>query len=241
MGPVTEVRRLALRGAIIAATIAVVSSLAMAQTVSDLNRQLDELEPQVSEGVSNPEVASEAITQLDAAEAEFARIAEGARPNSALMTSYDRLESMLNRMYTTYQKKKDACIETIDSGGACDYDQPEQLALRALYPLSWLRFEGAALYADEPATARRLLNQAIDGFTDSSLLILSPELIRENLIGRAYAERELGKYRSWRVCARYSRFQAHHGGRRRHPPISRGGARAGDYLCCDGQDRSGAA
>ncbi len=195
MKPVTEVRRLALLGALIAATIAAGAPVAAAQSLGDLNQRIAELEPQVSEGVSNPEVASQAITQLDAAEAEFARVAEGARrPNSALMSSYDRLEAMLNRMYTTYQKKKDACIETIDRGGTCDYDQPEQLALRALYPLSWLRFEGAALYADEPATARRLLNQAIDGFTDSSLLILSPELIRENLIGRAYAERELGKY-----------------------------------------------
>ena len=64
---------------------------------------------------------------------------------------------MLDRMYRTYQKKKDDCIEAIDNGGSCDYDQPEQLALRALYPLSWLRFEGASIYANEPATARRLL------------------------------------------------------------------------------------
>src|SRR6202521_2751747 len=194
MKPVTEVRRRALLGVLIAATIAAGAPVVAAQSLGELNRRIDELEPQVSEGVSNPEVASQAITQLDAAEAEFARVAEGARPTSALMSSYDRLGAMLNRMYTTYQKKKDACIETLDRGGACDYDQPEQLALRALYPLSWLRFEGAALYANEPATARRLLNQAIDGFTDSSLLILSPELIRENLIGRAYSERELGKY-----------------------------------------------
>lgn len=194
MKPVTEVRRLALVCAIVMGTIAAGAAVAAAQSLGDLNRRIETLEPQVAEGVSNPEVASAAITQLDAAEAEFARVAEGARPNRALLGNYDRLEAMLNRMYATYQKKKDACIETIDAGGACDYDQPEQLALRALYPLSWLRFEGASLYANEPATARHLLNQAIDGFTDSSLLILSPELIRENLIGRAYAERELGKY-----------------------------------------------
>jgi tetratricopeptide (TPR) repeat protein len=190
----TVVRRLALTCAIIIAMIAAGMTIASAQSLSELNRKIDALEPQVAEGVSNPEVASEAITELDAAEANFARVAEGARINSTLMSTYDRLESMLNRMYTTYQKKKDACIESVDAGGTCDYTQPEQLALRALYPLSWLRFEGASLYANEPGTARRLLNQAIDGFTDSSLLILSPELIRENLIGRAYAERELGKY-----------------------------------------------
>ena len=195
MKRVTELRRLALAAALIAATTVVaVVSVASAQSLGELNRRIDELEPQVSAGVNNPEVASQAITQLDAAEADFARVAEGARPNSVLMSAYDRLEAMLNRMYTTYQKKKDACIESMDRGGTCDYDQPEQLALRALYPLSWLRFEGAGLYANEPATARHLLNQAIDGFTDSSLVILSPELVRENQLGRAYAERELGKY-----------------------------------------------
>jgi tetratricopeptide (TPR) repeat protein len=194
MHRLTAVRRLALTGAIVIAMIAAGTTLASAQSLGELNRKIDALEPQVAQGVSNPAVASEAITQLDAAEAAFSRVAEGARINSTLMSTYDRLESMLNRMYTTYTKKKDACIVTVDAGGTCDYTQPEQLALRALYPLSWLRFEGASLYANEPATARRLLNQAIDGFTDSSLLILSPELIRENQIGRAYAERELGKY-----------------------------------------------
>lgn len=194
MHRLTVVRRLAFMCAFAIAMSAASMRIASAQSLSELNRKIDALEPQVAEGVDNPEVASETIRQLDAAEAEFARVAEGARINSTLMSTYDRLESMLNRMYTTYTKKKDTCIESVDAGGTCDYTQPEQLALRALYPLSWLRFEGAALYAKEPATARRLLNQAIDGFTDSSLLILTPELIRENLIGRAYAERELGKY-----------------------------------------------
>jgi len=197
MKPVTGLRRKAPRGALstlIAATILMAASMAAAQSLGELNRRINALEPQVSEGASDPAVASEAIAQLDAAEADFARVAEGARPSSALLSTYDQLEGMLNRMYTIYQKKKDACIETLDQGGSCEYDQSEQLALRALYPLSWLRFEGAGLYADQPATARHLLNQAIDGFTDSSLLILSPELVRENLLGRAYSERELGKY-----------------------------------------------
>ena len=194
MTPVTALRRRALPAALIAVAILIAASAASAQSLGELNRRISALEPQVSAGESNPAVASEAIAQLDAAEADFARVAEGARPSSALLSAYDQLEGMLNRMYTLYQKKKDACIETLDQGGSCEYDQSEQLALRALYPLSWLRFEGAGLYADQPATARHLLNQAIDGFTDSSLLILSPELVRENLLGRAYSEREQGKY-----------------------------------------------
>ncbi|HKV55832.1 MAG TPA: tetratricopeptide repeat protein [Candidatus Binataceae bacterium] len=168
---------------------------ASAQTLRDLNATLAEIEPQVSQGVSNPQMASDAIDRLDQAEADFARIAEGGRiDQEALLDTYQRLDAMLERLYRTYSNQKDACINTIDHGGNCDYEEPEQLALRALYPLSWLRFEGALLYKSQPYEARRLLNQAIDGFTDSTLVILSPELVRENLLGRAYAERELGRF-----------------------------------------------
>src|SRR5579859_2901680 len=100
MKPVTELRRRAVRGALIAAAILTAASAASAQSLGELNRRVNQLEPQVSEGASNPAVASEAITQLDAAEADFARLAEGARASSALLSTYDQLEGMLNRMYT---------------------------------------------------------------------------------------------------------------------------------------------
>jgi outer membrane protein assembly factor BamD (BamD/ComL family) len=168
---------------------------AAAQTLRGLNATLNEIEPSVAHGVTDPEAASEAIDRLDQAEADFARIAEQGRVDQdELLMTYQRLERMLDQMYQTYQRRKDACINTIDHGGNCDYEQPEQLALRALYPLSWLKFEGAALYKSQPYEARRLLNEAIDGFTDSTLVILSPELVRENLLGRAFAERELGRF-----------------------------------------------
>src|SRR5207244_9059555 len=32
------------------------------------------------------------------------------------------------------------------------------------------------------------------GFTESTLVIVNPELLRENILGRASCERELGKY-----------------------------------------------
>src|SRR6516225_852008 len=168
---------------------------ASAQSLRGLNETLAEIEPSAARGVSDPGAASEAIDRLDQAEADFARVAEGGRVDQEeLLVTYHRLERMLSQMYQTYQNRKDACINTIDHGGNCDYEVPEQLALRALYPLSWLKFEGAALYKSQPYEARRLLNQAIDGFTDSTLVILAPELVRENLLGRAFAERELGKF-----------------------------------------------
>jgi hypothetical protein len=176
------------------------TGVAYAQSLSELNQRLNELEGQVAEGVGNPQAASDVIDRLDQAEADFAKMAEnGHLDRGALLESYERLERMLNRMYVTYQHQKDACIETIGNGGTCDYTQPEQLALRALYPLSWLRFEGATLYGSQPAMARKLLNQAVDGFTDSTLVILSPDLVRENLLGRAFSERDL--------CDKMSRFK----------------------------------
>ncbi|MGH7878572.1 MAG: hypothetical protein ACREQD_03675, partial [Candidatus Binataceae bacterium] len=188
-------RRLVARVLIGLIALLISASVASAQSLRELNSRLSQIEPQVRAGENDPAAASAAIDRLDAAETEFAQLAEnGGGDRDELLATYSRLETMLETMYRIYQKQKDNCIETIDNGGECDYDKPEQLALRAVYPLSWLRFQGAALYSGSPATARRLLDQAIDGFTDSSLIILSPELVRENLLGRAFSERELGKY-----------------------------------------------
>src|SRR5258708_16782273 len=102
---------------------------------------------------------------------------------------------MREGMQTAWSKKKDECINTIDNGGQCDYDQPEQLALKAAYPLSWLRFTAATtLFDDSAEQSKKLLSQSIDGFTDSMLAMPDPNLIRENTLGRAYCERELGKF-----------------------------------------------
>ena len=84
-------------------------------------------------------------------------------------------------MQTAWSKKKDECIDTIDNGGQCDYDKPEQLALRAAYPLAWLRFTAATtLFDDNAEQSKKLLNQSIDGFTASMLAMPDPNLIREN-------------------------------------------------------------
>ena len=113
----------------------------------------------------------------------------------ALIPLYHQLESMLDRMQTVYSKKKDDCIAQIDNGGQCDYDKPEQFALRAAYPLAWLRFTAATtLFDDNAEQSKKLLNEAIDGFTASMLAMPDPNLMRENTLGRAYCERELGKF-----------------------------------------------
>ena len=133
---------------------------------------------------------------------------------------------MLDRIQTVYLKKKDDCINTIDNGGQCDYDKPEQFALRAAYPLAWLRFTAATtLFDDNAEQSKKLLNEAIDGFTNSMLAMPDPNLIRENTLGRAYCERELGKFDQGRIRPRDRRLQEDHGRRHRHAAIRGGCAR----------------
>ena len=90
----------------------------------------------MSSAESNASTADQVITRLDSAEGTFAKLtSSGKVDKGALIPVYRQLESMLDRMQTAWSKKKDDCIAQIDNGGQCDYDQPEQLALRAAYPL----------------------------------------------------------------------------------------------------------
>jgi tetratricopeptide (TPR) repeat protein len=188
------------KGRLVPAILALVALAALtgtagAQSLSDLNSQLSDLSSQINSALSNTTTAADVISKLDKAESTFATLAENPKSDRGdLLSTYSRLEEMLSRMYTTYKQKKDDCIAQISNGAQCDYDQPEQLSLQALYPLSWLHFQGAVLYSSDPGQAQKLLNEAIDGFTESTLVIVAPELVRENLLGRAYCERELGKY-----------------------------------------------
>jgi tetratricopeptide (TPR) repeat protein len=156
---------------------------------------LSALQSRVQQGVNDPRVAGEVINELDADEGTFAHFTTVSGESRAdLLEAYALLEQMLGRMYETYHKKHDDCITDIGNGNLdCDYNMLEELELRALYPLSWLRFHGSILF-DVPSVRQRMLRQAAAGFTQSALVIVSPELIRENLLGRAYCERDLGQF-----------------------------------------------
>jgi hypothetical protein len=179
---------------VIGAFLALGAQGALAQ--SELNSQINSIESQMSGALSSDSQAQSVVEKLDTAEKTFAQLSSSPKVNKAqLQPDYDRLESMLSRLHETYTKKKDDCIEQIDNGGQCDYTAPEQVGLAAAYPLAWLRFQGAStIYTDQPERAKKLLNQAIDDFTQSSLAMPDPNLVRENVLGRAYCERELGKY-----------------------------------------------
>jgi hypothetical protein len=176
--------------------VALWSGAAAAQSMGELNSEISSIQGQMGEAESNPGTAESVVERLDKAEQDFAKLASsGKADKSALIPLYNELESMLTRISTTYKKKKDDCIASIDQGGQCDYDAPEKIALQAAYPLAWLRFQGATtLFSDSSEQSKRLLNEAIDGFTESTLVIVDPTLIRENLLGRAFCERELGKF-----------------------------------------------
>ncbi len=176
--------------------LAFTASIVAAQSSGQLESELSSLSGQMSSAESNESTADQVISRLDAAEASFAKLtSSGKVDKGALIPLYHQLESMLDRMETVYSKKKDDCITQIDNGGQCDYDKPEQFALRAAYPLAWLRFTAATtLFDDNAEQSKKLLNEAIDGFTASMLAMPDPNLIRENTLGRAYCERELGKF-----------------------------------------------
>src|SRR5574337_455222 len=109
-------RRLVPLIAVLAVAVAVPA--ARAAGLGGLNSRLAALEPRVDEALANPSVASDVIQQLDMAEGEFEQIANSGRAGRGeLLEAYMRLESMLNRLYTAYQRKKDACIAQIDAGG----------------------------------------------------------------------------------------------------------------------------
>ncbi len=177
-------------------TIAFIANVAAAQSAGQLESELGSLSGQMSSAENSDSTADQVISKLDAAEGDFAKLtSSGKVDKGALIPIYRQLESMLDRMQTAWSKKKDDCIAQIDNGGQCDYDKPEQLALRAAYPLAWLRFTAATtLFDDSAEQSKKLLNQSIDGFTASMLAMPDPNLIRENTLGRAYCERELGKF-----------------------------------------------
>jgi hypothetical protein len=177
-------------------TLAFTAGIARAQSSGQLESELSSLSGQMSSAESSDSTADQVIGRLDAAEGTFAKLtSSGKVDKGSLIPIYHQLEGMLDRMQTAWSKKKDDCIAQIDNGGQCDYDKPEQLALRAAYPLAWLRFTAATtLFDDNAEQSKKLLNQSIDGFTASMLAMPDPNLIRENTLGRAYCERELGKF-----------------------------------------------
>src|SRR5258708_24182757 len=155
--------------AMMAAFFAVVlmAGVAAAQSAGQLESEVSSLSGQMSSAESNPSTADQVIGRLDAAEGNFAKLTQSGKVDKcSLIPIYRQLESMLDRMETTYAKKKDECIAQIDSGGQCDYDQPEQLALKAAYPLSWRRFTAATtLFDDNAEQTKKRRNQCVDVFT----------------------------------------------------------------------------
>ncbi|HYK64895.1 MAG TPA: hypothetical protein VEY94_08110 [Patescibacteria group bacterium] len=176
--------------------LAFTAGVALAQSAGELESELSSLSGQMSAAENSEATADQVISKLDAAEATFAKLtSSGKVDKGSLIPLYRQLEGMLARIQKVYSDKKDACISTIDNGGQCDYDKPEQFALRAAYPLAWLRFTAATtLFDDNAEESKKLLNQSIDGFTASMLAMPDPNLVRENTLGRAYCERELGKF-----------------------------------------------
>jgi hypothetical protein len=167
-----------------------------AQREGQLESEVFGLEGQMSSAERDQAVAELVISRLDVAESSFARLtSSGKVDNGVLVPLYHQIEAMLARMETVYSDKKKACIETVDHGRQCDRSNSEELALHAAYPLAWLRFTAATtLFAYNAEQSKELLNESKDGFSASMRATSDPNLIRKNWLGRAYCERELGRF-----------------------------------------------
>ncbi|HLH78103.1 MAG TPA: tetratricopeptide repeat protein [Candidatus Binataceae bacterium] len=171
------------------------TAAADAQTLEEFNQRLLASETRLGSALNDPRAGEAMAEELDRDEAQFANYTADPRASTAqLGLAYQRLDGMLEKLYRTWRDKHNACLTTIGNGGQCDYEQPEQLELRTLYPLSWLRFHASVLFRSQPQVRRRMLEQAIAGFSQSTLVLLNPDLIRENLLGRAFCERDLGQF-----------------------------------------------
>ncbi len=195
INPIPSFHRAPLIVVVVGALVFAATSV-FAQSLGEINDQLSSVQAKIPSARNDPTTAGEVISELDRLEALFAKVSSSGKVDrTALGPTYDQLDNALSTMYNTWKQKKDDCINSIDNGGSCDYTEPEKLSLQALYPLSWLRFQGATtVYSGDSTMSKKLLNQAIDGFTESTLVIVEPGLVRENLLGRAFAERELGKF-----------------------------------------------
>ena len=151
----------------------------------------------MSSAESNESTADEVISsKLDSAEANFAKLtSSGKVDKGALIPIFHQLDGMLDRIQTVYLKKKDDCINRSTTAGNATTTSPSNS--RCVPPI---RSHGCGsrprprCSTTMPKQSKKLLNQAIEGFTNSMLAMPDPNLIRENTLGRAYCERELGKF-----------------------------------------------
>src|SRR5262249_24803836 len=84
----------------VAGSIFFIATAVSAQSMSELNSMLSQIQGQMSEAESNTATGKEAVEKLDKAEALFAQIASSPKSDkSELPSAYQRLDSMLNRLY----------------------------------------------------------------------------------------------------------------------------------------------
>jgi len=169
-------------------------------TLDEFNSKLSALEPKVAAALSDPARTRSLARRLDRDETTLAQLA--ADPTSSrdgLQQAFHSLQGMLALIYVAYEQRAEQCMM---SPGQCDYGTAEEIALDAEYPLAWSEFEAAAtIYADHGVRARPLLEHAINHFTRATDVLPTPNFIRENLLGRAYCERELSRYDRWEYRA----------------------------------------
>jgi tetratricopeptide (TPR) repeat protein len=144
--------------------------------------------------------ASPELTKLEGrAKGFYEDVAAGRRERAAgewagleadLAAYAGRLRSQLDAMRDEVMER-DGDLEELYRSPR--WRQPEIDSLVATYHLAWVRYQGAQLVSDA-AKKRKLLQQAVDGFSQFLLVQEVPEIYAESLYGRGLAFMDLGEW-----------------------------------------------
>ncbi len=179
-----------------ACLVAFCASSAAGVSLGEINLRLAAVDSQLTSALSDPARTQSLVQQLDRTESDLARIVASSRGKSDdLEQAYLMMQGALARVFVEYEGKAQACRDAAGPSLGCDYPRDEGIALQAEYPLAWSQFvEAVSVYPGDNNRAKWLLQDAIVHFSHAIQLLYDPNLIRENVLGRAYCERELGRY-----------------------------------------------
>jgi len=191
-----HLRSLAAPAFAIAALVVCAAQMPMpTPTVEQFDTQVHDLEPALPSAMSDPARAIALVPRLDEAQRTFAALAAVSPRTPPSIELYRRLDRAIRSIHERYRKIADDCDLHQGSGGMQHCSQAREVVMRSAYVLGWLDFQAASTiyFNNDPARAKLLLEEAVALFTRSADGTGEQDVRRDNLLGRAFAERERGR------------------------------------------------
>lgn len=192
--------RLALKGGLCIAALACATTLSAGYpptaSLEEINARLLKVEANMSDVLPRAVRTAKVASVLDQTEVQMGRLAQAEGYDQwALRQNYLLLRGSLARIFVEYEYRADACRDSAPADAECDQANNLTIALEAEYPLAWAEYNSGTIEREtDNEQARLLLSRAIDHFSHPLPLLHDRNLIRENLLGRAYCELEFGRY-----------------------------------------------